>query len=376
MQNDNVREKKGITASIIGCIVNFILFLIKLIIGLFSNSISVIGDAINNLTDMGSAVVSLLGFKISSKPADKEHPFGHQRAEYIAGLIISIVIIVVGIEVFSNSIQKIINNDNTNYSYVTVIVLIVSIILKVMLAIYNFKIGKKINSITLIATAKDSLNDVISTTVILISAIVSLLFKVNIDGYVGVFVSLFILYSGICLVKETVNPLLGEKVSNDLIIEITKFINSNDNILGVHDVVAHMYGPNNIFMSLHAEVDATKNILDIHTVIDNIEFEIKNKYNVSLVIHMDPVDLNCNVTSDYRKKISSHLKSINEYISFHDFRCVISTTHINILFDVVTPFDSKIDSEIILKSLNNLLKDEKVKVNLIINFEHDFSTNN
>ncbi len=371
---ETVRNKYGVLASVFGCIINFILFIIKLLVGILSNSISIIGDAINNLTDMGSSIISFFGFKISSKPADKEHPFGHQRVEYITSLIVSIIIIVVGIELFSNSIEKIINKSEVTYSILTIVILVISILIKLYLALVNKNIGKKINSLTLKATSRDSLNDCIATFFILISTILSLLFNINIDGYIGILVSLFIIYSGISLVKETISPLIGEKVDVDLINNVLNLVYEKKEILGVHDVIAHSYGPTKIFMSLHAEVDSKSDILKIHDVIDNIEFAVKDKYNVSLVIHMDPIVLDCDITNEYKEKIANHLQTIDTKLSFHDFRCVIADNHINIIFDIVKNKECKMSEEEIKKSVNDLLIDNKVKINLIISFDEEFST--
>ncbi len=240
--NDKVKVQHGIYCSVLGVVLNLLLFIIKMVAGILSNSISVIGDAINNLTDMGSSIISFFGFKISSKPADKDHPYGHQRVEYITGLIISVLIIVVGVQLLINSITKIINNDIAVYTNLTLIILSVSILIKLYLSFVNFSTSKKINSLTLKASAKDSLNDVISTFIILISAIVAMLFNLNIDGYMGVLVSLFICYSGINLLRETVGPLIGEKVDSQKINDVLLCIKSNDIILGVHDLMCHSYG--------------------------------------------------------------------------------------------------------------------------------------
>lgn len=371
--NNKNRIIYGITASILGCVINLSLFIIKLIFGLLSNSISVIADAINNLTDIGSCVISFIGFNVSSKPADKEHPFGHQRIEYITGLIMSIIIIVIGIEFFGSSISKIISKEVSSFSYVTIIILFISIILKLYLAFFNKKIGVKINSISLKVSAKDALNDCIATFFVLISAVVSILFNVNIDGYIGVLLSLFIIYSGICLVKETISPLIGEKVDDKLLIDVLNDVKSYSDILGVHDVMCHCYGPNKIFMSLHAEVDAKQNILDIHNIIDKVEFEIKNKYDIALVIHMDPIELDCEVTNNYKVLIINHLKQLNDKLSIHDFRTVSNENNINIIFDILKPVTCKINNLDIEKSIYCLLSDNEVNIKLIISFDEDFS---
>lgn len=373
---ESSRIKFGVFASILSVLFNMTLFCVKLFVGILSNSVSIVADAINNLTDMGSCIISFIGFKISSKPADEEHPYGHQRAEYITSLIVSIIIIIVGIEILSSSVTKIFIEEVAQYSTITIVVLVVSIVIKAYLAYFNYKIGKEINSLTLIATAKDCLNDTITTFVILLSSIASILFNLNIDGYMGVLVAIFILYSGIKLVKETISPLLGEKVDVDLVSNIINEIKSNSNVLGVHDVMTHSYGPTRIFMSLHVEVDSSKNILEIHEEIDELESRIKKIYKVSLVIHMDPIELNCELTNEYKNRITSHLSSINNCINMHDFRIVNGNENINIIFDIVVPRNCERSNDDIEKSIYNLLENDSVNIKLIITFDDDFSTIN
>lgn len=374
IKEESVRTKYGVLASVFSVIINLFLFIIKLIIGILSNSISIIGDAINNLTDMGSSIISFIGFKLSSKPADKDHPYGHQRIEYITSFIISVIIIVVGSQLFISSINKIISKEVSNYSYVTLIVLFISILIKLYLSYFNKSVGETINSLPLIASSKDALNDVIATSILLISAIVSIVFKVNIDGIMGVLVSLFIMYSGYDLVKETISILIGEKVEPELIKEVLNEIKKYEDVLGIHDVMCHSYGPTKIYMSLHAEVDCSKNILDIHTTIDEIENTVKNNYNIDLVIHMDPIDLECEVTGEYKEKVKNILQNISPLLSFHDFRAVVTTSYINLIFDVVVPFNFEISNNDIKKLINNELFNNQININLIISFDDDLNT--
>ncbi len=374
IEDEKVRSDHGLLGSVFGAFCNLILFVIKLIIGILSNSISIIGDAINNLTDIGSSIISFFGFKLSLKPADKDHPYGHQRMEYITSLIISIIIIVVGIELLSSSITKVISNEEAVYSSLTFCILAISILIKLYLAYFNHKLGKQINSLTLIATAKDSLNDVISTVVILISATVSVIFNWNIDGYMGILVACFIIISGIKLVKETIDPLLGEKVDKNLIKKIVEEIKSSKEVLGIHDLMCHSYGPSKIFMSIHIEFDCTKNILYIHDIVDTIESTIKNKYNVELVIHMDPVDLNCNITSYYKQEVERIISSISTQLSFHDFRTVITEFSTNLLFDIVVPINFKMTNNEIEELIKGEFIDSEVSIRLIIAFDSDFNT--
>lgn len=373
IKSEEVRMQHGVFASIFGIILNLLLFVLKLIFGILSNSISIIGDAINNLTDLGSSIITFIGFKLSNKPADEEHPYGHQRIEYITSLIISIIIIVVGIELFSTSITKIINNDQANYSYVTLIVLIISLFAKLYLAYFNKSIGKTINSNALLAVGKDAINDVVSTFFILISAVLSILFNLNLDGIMGIVVACFICFSGISLVKETIDPLIGEKVDNELVKKILQEIDSEENILGYHDVMCHCYGPTKIFMSLHAEVDSSKDIIFLHEIIDNIELLIKQKYNIELVIHMDPCDLSCERTKEYKAKVKEILAGISSKLSFHDFRIINGEKTLNLIFDVVVPHSLQVKKEDIINTLNYELKNDEVNIKLIISIDSDFT---
>lgn len=372
----SVRVKYGVVASIFSLIINIFLFIIKLIVGLISNSISIIGDSINNLTDMGSSIISFFGFKLSSKPADEDHPYGHQRIEYITSFIISMVVIVVSVQLMITSINKVVTKEVAEYNYITLIVLVVSVIIKFYLSIFNSKIAKEINSTTLKASSKDSLNDCISTIVILISAILSIIYDINIDGYMGILVAIFILYSGISLAKETISPLIGEKTDAELIKKIINEIKTYEEILGIHDLLCHSYGPTKIFMSLHAEVNSNSDIVKIHEVIDNIELIIKTKYNVILVIHMDPISVDCSITNKYKEIVDKFLKEKYSELSFHDFRIVNGESHINILFDIVKPIKSKINNNVVKEELISLLSTNEVKINLIISFEENFSTLN
>lgn len=372
----SVRVKYGVVASIFSLIINIFLFIIKLIVGLISNSISIIGDSINNLTDMGSSIISFFGFKLSSKPADEDHPYGHQRIEYITSFIISMVVIVVSVQLMITSINKVVTKEVAEYNYITLIVLVVSVIIKFYLSIFNSKIAKEINSTTLKASSKDSLNDCISTIVILISAILSIIYDINIDGYMGILVAIFILYSGISLAKETISPLIGEKTDAELIKKIINEIKTYEEILGIHDLLCHSYGPTKIFMSLHAEVNSNSDIVKIHEVIDNIELIIKTKYNVILVIHMDPISVDCSITNKYKEIVDKFLKEKYSELSFHDFRIVNGESHINILFDIVKPIKSKINNNVVKEELISLFSTNEVKINLIISFEENFSTLN
>lgn len=371
-----VRNKYGNLASVVGIISNIILFSLKLFIGLLTGAIAIIADAINNLADMGSSVVTLIGFKLASKPADKEHPFGHERIEYITGLIVSIMIIMVGVTLGKSSIDKIISPDPLDNSLVliTIITLTVAILIKLWQCIFNYKIGKKINSVALIATSQDSRNDCIATGGVLIGILLSnYIFHFNLDGYIGVGVSVFILISGIKLIKETTDPLIGVAPDKDLIKTITDDILNYEGVYGIHDLVCHMYGQTKLFMTVHVEVDASTNILESHDLIDTIEKDMNSKYNLELTIHMDPIEMNNEELNIFHSILKKAIKNYNEKLSFHDLRMVKGYTHTNIIFDVVVPFDSKINQTDCFNYLLKTAKEINPLYELVINFDVDYS---
>ncbi len=367
-----VRTAHGQLASFFGVITNILLFAAKLVFGLLASSISIIADSINNLSDTGNSFVALIGFKISAKPADKEHPFGHQRLEYLAGLIISIVIVVLGGNMLVQSIQRIINNEASTYTLWTFIILGLAILLKVYQSFFNYKVGKLIDSVTLKATALDSLLDVFATSAVLASALVSFYFGWNIDGYMGIIVSVVVAYSGIKMIKETIDPLIGKAADKDLVNKVISDILSYDGVLGVHDLRAHSYGPTKIFMSIHVEVNCDVNVIRSHELIDKIETDIKEKYQIDLVIHMDPIDPDNAETILLLNKVQTALLSVSKDLSLHDFRIIKEKNHKKAIFEIVVPFDFKPSHEQILKDLNNALESEKLKISLEPTFETPF----
>ena len=377
-QNTNskeVRTRYGNLASIVGILSNFVLFGLKLFIGLITGAISIVADAINNLADMGSSIVTLIGFKLSSKPADKEHPFGHERIEYITGLIVSIMIIIIGFTLGKSSVDKIITPDplDSTLILVTSITLAIAILIKLWQSLFNFKIGKKINSVALIATSKDSRNDVISTSGVLLGVILSnYVFHFNLDGYIGLCVSIFIFISGIKLIKETTDPLIGVAPDKELVKTITDDILNYEGVLGIHDLVCHMYGQTKLFMTIHVEVDAKRNVIESHDLIDNIEKEMKEKYNIELSIHMDPIEIDNEELNQLNEIIKNKLNELDPSLSMHDLRMVKGYTHTNIIFDVVIPFDTKIGKEKIFDSLLDSAKSINPLYELVINFDIDY----
>ena len=358
LNDSSVREKHGRLASFVGIFSNLVLFIIKLIAGLLTASVAIIADSINNLSDMGSSVITLVGFKLAGMPADEEHPYGHQRLEYIAGLIVAIIIIFVGVSLFSTSIDKIFNyvpvEINKVFLFISSGILVVSILIKLWQSLFNKKMGKLISSVALEATAQDSKNDCISTGVVLIGNIVLLIFgnlSFSLDGILGILVSIFIVVAGINLIKDTVDPLIGVSTDSSLIADVIKDIKNNEVVLGIHDVMCHMYGPTKMFMTIHCEVDSKGDIIAIHDEIDNIENEIMNKYGVLLTIHMDPLDIHDEEVNKLREEIKNIVNSIDETLDMHDFRIVRKLSKSTILFDIVVPYKYQLTNDDITKKI-------------------------
>ena len=344
VNEQRVRESYGITASITGIILNTLLSIGKILTGIIFNSISVTADGVNNLSDGASSVITLIGFKISSKPADKDHPFGHARMEYLTGLMLGIAVILVGVELIKSSFDKIMNPTKTIFSIEMIVVLIVSVLIKLWISLFYKKLGDKISSATLKASSTDSRNDVISTIVVILSLLVSNATGYEVDGYVGILVALFILYSGYDILRDILNPLLGEMPDKEFIESIENKILSYDGIVNIHDLVVHNYGPNRYFASVHAEVDAKEDIMKSHDLIDNIERDFAREFDISLVIHLDPVITDDEEINELRSMTDKIVKSIDERLTMHDFRVVKGETHTNLIFDVVVPVDYDIKS--------------------------------
>lgn len=351
-----VREAYGLLGGAIGIIANIFLCTSKISIGLISSSISILADGINNLSDAASSIVSLIGFKLSSKPADEGHPFGHARIEYLSGLIVSFIILLLGLELIRSSLGKILNPEPLTFSWVMVIVLVLSIAVKIWLYLFNRELGNRINSTSMMATATDSLNDVVATTAVLISLFIAKFTKLNLDGYMGIIVGIFICYSGFNLVKETINPLLGEAPSPELVESLQNKLLSYPNICGYHDLVLHSYGPNRYFASVHAEVPADANLLECHDIIDTIEKDFAKELGINLVIHLDPIVTDDENSNALKKQVETIIHQIHCELSIHDFRLVVGQTHTNLIFDVLVPVTLTISPKLLAKQI-----DEEVK---------------
>lgn len=337
VQRTDVRERYGTLAAAVGILSNIFLCIIKGLIGLFSGSIAVIADAVNNLSDAGSSVITLLAFKIAGKPADEEHPYGHARMEYISGMAVSFIIILLGLELMGSSFEKILHPEEVGVSALTYLVLIVSIAVKLWQGMFNRNLGKRISSEALQATAADSLNDVFSTGAVLLSTLVYQFTAIPIDGWVGMLVAIFITVSGVKLIMETGSPLLGQAPDPQMVRELEEKITAYDGVIGIHDLQVHNYGPGRVFATVHAEVPANRDILVSHDIIDNIEREVGHEMNLNLVIHMDPVVTDDERLNQLHAQVQQIVVGIDSNLSMHDFRAVFGPTHTNLVFDVVVP---------------------------------------
>lgn len=356
-----VRGAYANLAGIVGIVTNLILFIIKLSVGLFSNSVSILADAFNNLSDAASSIITIIGFKMANKPADAEHPFGHGRIEYITAMIVSFMVMLVGLQFVKTSFQKIINPTLVTFELLPFILLLISIGFKFWLSKFNKSIGNKINSSTLKATATDAMGDVFTSTTVVISFLISKFTTLPIDGYIGIIVALAIVYSGFSLIKETLNPLLGEPPDPALVSDITDMVMSYDNITGIHDLIVHNYGPGRIMASIHAEIPSNIDIMEIHHIIDTAEREISKKLNIYLVIHMDPICVDTDEIIEARNIVKDVLSKYEDVKSFHDFRVVGENNNKNLIFDIEVSPTCLANEIASAKLLDNIEKDIKEK---------------
>lgn len=371
-KNANVRTSVGKLSGIVGILNNLFLFVIKFLIGTIVHSVSIQADGVNNLTDAGSNIISILSFHLSNKPADKDHPFGHERTETIASLFVGILILVLGFETAKESISKVIHPGSIDFRIASVIILLISIMVKFWMYAYNKKLSKTYDSSLLEATALDSISDVCGTTAVLVSTLLSPVLHFNLDGYMGIVVSGIILYGAYGLLRDMINSLIGEAPDPELVHNIVDMIMAHPAILGVHDMMLHNYGPNKIFASAHVEVDSSKDIFETHDHIDNIEREVKENMNIDLVLHMDPVKVNDPETELYRAKVVEAIHQIDPKWGFHDFRIVSGPTHANLVFDLVIPFEEKYTQEEIEEMLLKHIESDK-KIYLVLTIDHPYA---
>lgn len=374
-KNEKVRNSYGFLAGIVGVCTNVILFIIKLSVGLITSSISIMADAFNNLSDAASSLITIFGFKLSSMPADKEHPFGHGRIEYLSALVVACMVMIVGLQFIKSSFEKIINPEPVTFEFIPCILLLVSIGLKVWLSRFNKFIGNKINSSALKAASVDALGDVFTSSAVAISFLAAKFTTLPIDGYIGMVVALFIVYSGFTLIKDTINPLLGEAPDPELVEAIKEKVSSYDNILGTHDLIIHNYGPGRCMASIHAEIPSDISVVKIHEIVDEAERQISKDLNIYLVIHIDPV---CVIEGEVKKAYSEILQLVNEidFIeSIHDFRVVGEGEVKNLIFDVVidTSKKMKYSDDELKEMINNRIKKLHPSYNCVITLDKNYT---
>ncbi|MDD3242113.1 MAG: cation diffusion facilitator family transporter [Eubacteriales bacterium] len=351
-----VRQRYGNFGSTVGIVTNVLLCAGKLAVGLLFHSVSVTADAVNNLSDAGSSVISLVSFKMANRPADAKHPFGHARIEYIAALIVAFLIVILGIELIKSSITKIITPDEIAFSVMTVVVLVLSIAAKLGLYLMNKKLGKRIDSSVMQATATDSLSDVLATSGVLLSTLLSPVFHFSLDGYMGAVVAVFIIISGFRIAVDTMDHLVGQAPSEELIHDISAYVLKYEGVIGIHDLMIHNYGPNRCFASVHAEVEADRDIMVSHDIMDNIERDIAADLGIHLVIHLDPVDTENEEVNALRRQVAALVRGIDGALSMHDFRTVSGLTHRNLIFDVQVPYTCAKSDQQILEELHRGIK--------------------
>lgn len=348
---NKLREAYGMLCGIVGVCFNIFLFVGKFLAGTFSNSIAITADAFNNLSDAGSSVVTLLGFKLAGAKPDTEHPFGHGRIEYISGLVVAAAILLMGYELIRDSIGKILHPEETEFTVLVAVILIASILVKLYMAYYNRSVGKKLDSTAMKAVATDSLSDTVATTVVLLASVFTHFTGIKIDGYCGLVVGFLVGYAGFDAARETLNPLLGQPPAREFVEKIDEIVMSHPEVCGMHDLIVHDYGPGRQMISLHAEVPSEGNILELHDVIDNIETELRRELGCEATIHMDPIVTSDEHVSETKSAMVSLIKSIDEELSIHDFRMVTGESHTNLIFDVLAPFNFRLTDEELLTEI-------------------------
>lgn len=373
IESTEVRTRYGMLASVVGIFCNVLLFSVKLTIGLILSSLAVTADAFNNLSDAASSIISFIGVKMAGKPADAEHPFGHGRIEYIAALIVSFLVIEVGFTFFKSSISKILHPEEISFDLVPFVILILSILVKLWMAFFNNKLGKRIDSKVMLATAADSLGDVITTSATVLSIIICHFTSINVDAIAGLIVSAIVIWSGISIAKDTLEPLIGERVPAELYQKITDIVESYDGIVGTHDLIVHNYGPNRSMATIHAEVPNDINIDVSHEIIDKIERAVKKDLNILLVIHMDPVEMRDEEVLSLREKTSRIVHALDPELNFHDFRVLKENEQRNLIFDLVIPDSySEKDANRVMHQLVSLLHEMDGNVECIITLDRSF----
>lgn len=372
INDTKVRIKYGNFASVTGIVCNMMLCIAKFIIGLIFNSVAIIADSINNLTDAANSVISFIGFVISGKPADKDHPYGHARYEYISCLLVSFIILMLGISFLKTSFLKILNPQPIKANIVSIVVLILAILTKLWMSVFYKKIGNRIDSNVLKANSVDSLNDVVSTAVVLAVTVTAMYTNINLDGIAGCLVSILVIYTGIVVLKDTVDDLIGTTPEPELINNIISKLKSYADVKGIHDLVVHSYGPGNYFATVHVEVSSNEDILISHDMIDNIERDFSNDLGINMVIHLDPIVTDDTETNETKKIVIDIIKDINKDISIHDFRMVKGETHTNLIFDILVPADFKQKDNEIIEEISVGIKQYNPKFNIVITVDKNY----
>ncbi|MCI5623326.1 MULTISPECIES: cation diffusion facilitator family transporter [Anaerostipes] len=360
---DNVKDAKvrnayGVLGGIVGIGCNIMLFICKFFAGIITGAISITADAFNNLADAASSIITLIGFHMAGKPADEDHPFGHGRMEYISGLIVALAILMMGVELFKTAVSKIVNPEEITFQAVSIIILVLSILVKFWMSVFNNKIGDKIQSETMKATAMDSLNDCISTAAVLGGMLIFHFMGYNLDGYIGIFVACFVLWGGYGAVRDTLDPLLGETPDPELVENIEDMVMRHDMIIGIHDMIVHDYGPGRRIVSLHAEVPYNVDILEAHDLIDHVEMRLMQEYRCEATIHMDPVVTDDEETTKSKQLVETLIHNYDETLSIHDFRMVKGKTHTNVIFDMVIPYGENYQVNKIVKDVRQKIQQE------------------
>lgn len=369
-----VRQAYGMLCGAVGIGLNILLFIGKFLAGILSGSIAITADAVNNLSDAGSSFITLIGFKMAGQKPDSEHPFGHGRIEYLSGLFVAVAVLIMAFELVKTSVEKILHPEAVECSPLILAILAASILVKLYMAYYNKRLGKKLDSAAMSATAADSFSDMVSTSFVLIVTLSSLFTDFNLDGWCGILVGIFIFYTGIKAMKETINPLLGQPPAKELVQQIKDIVNAHPSVLGIHDLLVHDYGPGHLIISLHVEVSAKGDILKIHDEIDNIERELKQRLNCTATIHMDPVVTDDAFANQMKEKVWEMIRQLDSGLKMHDFRMVTGPSHTNLIFDVVVPYNCPLSSKQVERTLSDKIHSLPGNFYAVICIDRDYGT--
>ncbi len=372
LDDSRVRERYGMLSSVVGILCNLIIFSSKLIIGTLVHSIAIISDGFNNMSDCASCIVTMFGYKMAAKPADKDHPFGHGRMEYLTSLVIAAVIVVVGCELLKSSVKKIVHPEAVTFSAAALVILIISILIKIWMGFFNRKLGTRIQSSVMLATAQDSFSDVFATLATLIALVASLWTDAPIDGIMGVLVSAFILISGFGIIRNTVDQLLGKPADEGIVRSLKEMVGESAVALGMHDLIIHSYGPGNLIGSVHIEVDAANPILDIHDAIDELERNIYEELHIRMTIHMDPIEVGNTEVEAYKRMMTEIVTAIDDGLSIHDFRVVSGPTHTNFIFDLLIPYDCQLTETYIREQIDKRLEQYDRRYYAVVTFDKSY----